>query len=139
MGYHNSECKRQYRKRKRQMKREKKRELKKLKNLCDSCSQSASHKPQTCICNSSSGDQQSSRSSPFECTSSCCLSDVPMQKPEKSSSSGSLIKTLKALKSTKTTAGISGELYRDPLYVKWQEYKLLTKRMKTIESETFSK
>lgn len=79
--------------------------------------------------------------SPFDCTFSCCLSKDTAgdQQAERNDKSSSIIfrRNLSTLKKAKTSS-FSSEIIRDPIYNKWQEFKLLKKRIKDIKNcDTF--
>lgn len=149
MGRHKTACKRQYRKRNRQAKKLKKKELcvQKPTTYSDCQSQTSDEQHEqveetaTTTSSTSSLQQSSSSASPFECTSSCCLSDVSdydEKKPDQSLSS-KLIKNLTTLKKAKETRvsrnkNNAAQMHSEPLYIRWQEYKLLNKRIREIES-----
>ena len=131
MGRHNRKCKREYQKKRRQAKKDEKKKKSEKTYKCDSLSQTTVE---------SSESEAKSVDSPFDCSSSCCLSTDSKIKDSTSSDSSGTSKFVKKLKSLKKAdkRKVANEIHRDPLYVRWQEYKLLNKRIRDIENTSSS-
>lgn len=151
MGRHNLECKKGYKKRRRQAKIQKKRQL---KNKIQPSAQVNSENNHTCAvkdnCLKEPQDQQSiCTSKTFSPCSSASINSVKSDKDssnifenssvctQKSCSSVSNIcsteRFISNLKRNKVKKQDMMDYERDPLYIKWQEYKLLSKRIRKLE------
>lgn len=153
MGRHNVKCKRAYGKKRRQAKKEKKKQLKllKLSGASETLSESVSKITDTelnCMpctvlerkeksnCSKVSSKLPSEKDKvlpPSSCSSTSDeVNETAFSVKSRLSTTDIFIDNLKSFKSQKHDKKFM-EFERDPLFVKWQEYKLLQKRVKQLD------